>query len=366
MNTPAIEKILARTSGLVHSIAEVGSRPRHLRRTLLIAGLALATPLLLTAASHSSPGADGKTGEPAHDGLIVFNNDPLSDAPKQLYLEDADGTHLHQLLSSTSDDVTPTLSPDGRHVVFSREREHGNLPDQIFMVGTNGQGLHQIIPGNCPVQTCGDAVEGHAYSPNGHRLVFTRAIFADGPQAPPARVELWTCDLDGSHALPLTHEYGQAQDDSASWSPDGHRIVFLHWVYGSPDQFEIATIAADGTDMRIVTPDGVDGGDPSYSPLGDLISFQSPLDPGSVPQVVYTIRPDGTGLTPLTATTGTASNHPSWSPNGSKLLFCYIPLGQRHGADLATINRDGTDMHILARTALNENGSFWGTGPGNS
>ena len=250
--------------------------------------------------------------------------------------------------------------------MFIRQREHGNLPDQIFEVGTNGRGLHQIAPSGCPVQTCGDAVEGHAYSPDGRKLVFTRAIFPDGPQAPPTVVELWICNLDGSHARRLTQEDGQAQDDNASWSPDGHRIVFLHWVYGTPDRFRIATITANGTDMQIVTPEGLDGTDPSYSPQGDLISFQSPPDPGGAPQALYTVHPDGTGLTPLTATTGTAANHPSWSPDGSKLLFCYIPVGQRHGADLATIDRDGTDLHILANTALNENGSYWGTGPGNS
>ena len=364
MNTRVIDNILACWSGLVRATASAVSRPRDQRRTRLVAGLALATPLLLTVACHSNSPASERADVPAHGGLIVFNNDPLTDAAKQLYLESADGTHVRQLLHSTTDDVLPTISPNGRHVVFSRERQHGALPDQIFEVGTNGQGLHRIIPGNCPVQTCGDAVEGHAYSPDGRRLAFSRAIFADGPQAPPTRVELWICDLDGSHARPLTHEYGKAQDDEASWSPDGHRIVFLHWVYGSPDQFQIATIAADGTDMRIVTPNRLDGADPSYSPQGDLISFQSPPDPGAAPQVVYTVRPDGTGLTALSASTGAAAFHPSWSPDGSKLLFCYIPVGQGHGADLATINRDGTDMHVLARTAFNENGAFWGTGPG--
>lgn len=85
---------------------------------------------------------------------------------------------------------------------------------------------------------------------------------------------------------------------------------------------------------------------------------------GSVPQVIYTVHPDGIGLTRLTATTGTASNHPSWAPDGRKLLFCYIPNGQRHGADLATINRDGSDMHVLAMTALTRTGLSGVQAPG--
>lgn len=326
------------------------------------------TPATSANATSRVTPTGGTSTQPAHAGLIVFTDVPLADPsqPKQLYIERADGTHLRQLLHSNTDDVTATISPDGHHVVFSREREHGNLPDQIFEVGVNGHGLHQIVPRGCPVATCGDAVEGHAYSPDGRRLVFSRAVFPNGPDAPPTIVELWTCNLDGSHAHRLTRERGQAQDDEASWSPDGRRIVFLHWVYGSPDRFHIATIAADGTDMREVTPGELDAGDPSYSPQGDLIAFQSPPDPGSDPQVIYTIRPDGTHRSQLSASKGTATFHPSWSPDGSRLLFSHIPLGQMHGADLAVINRDGTGMHVLKHAALNENGAFWGTGPGNS
>ena len=293
----------------------------------------------------------------------MFSDFPLDGSAKQLYLEHADGSHLRQVLRSSSDDVQPTISPDGHHIVFTRQREHGNLPDQIFEVRVNGRGLHQIVPDGCPAATCGDAVEGHAYSPGGHRLVFTRAVFAAGPTNPPAFVELWTCDLDGTHAQRLTHENGRAQDDDASWSPDGQRVVFLHWVYGPPDHFRIATIRADGHDQRLITPLGRDSADPSYSPQGDLISFQSPPDPGAQLQTLYTIHTDGTHLTELSASRGTAANHPSWSPTGTQLLFCYIPRGQAHGADLAVIERDGTNMRVLASTPLNENNSYWGAKP---
>ncbi len=311
----------------------------------------------------TSPPTQAPADARALRGSIVFSDFPLDGSAKQLYLEHADGSHLRQVLHSASDDVQPTISPNGRQIVFTRQREHGNLPDQIFEVGTNGRGLHQIVPDGCPAAKCGDAVEGHAYSPDGHRLVFTRAVFTDGPTNPPTYVELWTCDRDGTHAQRLTHEDGRAQDDDASWSPDGQRVVFLHWVYGPPDHFGIATIGADGHDQRLVTPVGLDSADPSYSPQGDLISFQSPPDPGAELQTLYTIHTDGTHLTELSASQGTAANHPSWSPDGDQLLFCYVPRGQAHGADLAVINRDGTNMRVLPSTPLNENNSYWGANP---
>jgi Tol biopolymer transport system component len=302
---------------------------------------------------------------PRPEGQIVFYNDPLNANPKQLYIQKADGTGLHQLVHSTADDVQPTISPDGTRVVFTRQRQHGALPDQIFMVGVDGKGLHQIIPGGCPkTATCGDAVEGHAFSPDGKRLVFTRAVFPKGASAP-TYVELWTANLDGSHAFRLTRESGTAQDDDASWSPNGKDIVFVHWIYGTPDQLRIATIDTDGTDLRLITPAGLDSADPSYSPRGDRILFQSPPDPQSgVDQLLYTVRPDGSDLELLyKRLTGVASNHPSWSPDGRQILFCHIPAGAAHGADLYLINSNGTDLHPLALTLLNENGAYWGNSP---
>jgi Tol biopolymer transport system component len=316
-----------------------------------------------TAGQPSPTGAAALSGRDA-GGQIVFYDDPLGAGFKQLYLERADGSGVHRLVRSAFDDVQPTLSPDGSHVVFTRQRQHGDLPDQIFEVKVDGTGLHQIVPGACPA-VCGDAVEGHAYSPDGTRLIFTRAVFLHGSPAPD-HVELWTANLDGSHPVRVTREHGTAQDDDASWSPDGRRIVFLHWTYGSPDRFQIATVATNGSDLRLITPPGLDAADPSYNPQGTRIVLQSPPDPvAGTNQILYTVRPDGTGLAALsTHLSGVASNHPSWSPDGTQVLFCHIPAGQTHGADLYLINADGTGLHPLALTRLNENGAYWGSPSG--
>jgi Tol biopolymer transport system component len=108
----------------------------------------------------------------------------------------------------------------------------------------------------------------------------------------------------------------------------------------------------------------LDAADPGWSPDGGLIVFQAPPDPvPGVEQVIYTIRPDGTGLRVLTPEIdGTASNHPTWSPDGSRVVFAHAPSGP-NGGDLFVINRDGTGLHPLAITPLNENSPFWGNAP---
>ncbi|HUL85468.1 MAG TPA: hypothetical protein VLX89_08140 [Actinomycetota bacterium] len=288
-------------------------------------------------------------------GVIVFGNDPLSaGGHAQLYIESDDGSHVRRLVVSSEKDVGPSISPDGTRVMFTRI--HDPRPDRIFVVNVDGSDLHQVVPTGCPGR-CGDAVESDPWSPDGTRIVFTRAIYGRGPI--PIHVQLWTANADGTGARQITDPH-HAQDDQASWSPDGTQIVYLHWAYGHPDRFTIQIAAADGTGSRQLTPDGLDAADPAWSPDGALIAFQSPPDPGGAMQQLYTIRPDGSGLRSLTPElAGTATNHPSWSPDGSQLVFAHAPSGPL-GGDLFVIDRDGTGVHVLRVTGLNENGPDWG------
>lgn len=153
------------------------------------AALVAASVAAVVACSTSGAAARSALTDPIPSsvgpGVIVFNDDPVGAGYKQLYVERSDGSARRQLVHSSDDDVQPSLSSDGRTIGFIRMREHGNLPDQIFLVGIDRQHLHQLKPGGCPAEArCGDAVEGHAFSPNGNRLVFTRAVFLAGQNAP--------------------------------------------------------------------------------------------------------------------------------------------------------------------------------------
>ncbi len=287
-------------------------------------------------------------------GVIVFVNDPLTQAGHlQLFIEDDDGSHVRSLVRSGFNDTSPSISPDGSTILFTRQDDP--RPDRIFEVRPDGSGLHQLIPTGCPGR-CGDAVEGNgAFSPDGSKIVFTRAIYAHGPK--PVHVQLWTANADGTDAVQITDPH-HAQDDEAAWSPDGTQIAYMHWSY-HPDRFVIQIANADGTGSRQVTPDGLDVADPAWSPDGSLIAFQSPPDP-AVGQQLYTIHPDGSGLRSLTPELGgQATFHPSWSGDGTELVFAHAPSGPL-GGDLFVIDRDGSGVHVLRVTPLNENAPAWG------
>jgi len=310
--------------------------------------------------AHTSAGTS-VAATPTPRGVIVFDDDPLTGPThRQLYIENADGSDVRPLVTSTADDVGASISPDGTQVVFTRERD--GRPDRMFVVNIDGSDLHPLIPTGCP-GTCGEASEGHAWSSDGSRIVFTRELFDRGPV--PFAVQVWIANADGSDARQLTDPH-HAQDDDAGWSPDGSRIVFVHWAYGHPDRYRIEVIGTDGSGLRPITPARLAAWAPAWSPDGTTIVFQAPPDPqgiGGTPQQLYAVAPDGSGLHELTAGLGGyASNAVAWSPDGAELVFAHAPSGPL-GSDLFVMRPDGSDAHALAETPLNETDPDWGSAP---
>jgi hypothetical protein len=113
------------------------------------------------------------------------------------------------------------------------------------------------------------------------------------------------------------------------WSPDGTRIVFQssRALDGTDAQnkngkYNIWVIKADGTGLTPLTKTtGADNWEPRWSPNGTWIVFYSgrALDGSDAPNKngtsnIWLVRPDGTGLTPLTKATavGADSSRPEF------------------------------------------------------
>jgi TolB protein len=335
---------------------------------------ALPTATALTIPSPTkAPTTIATTAKSTVQGQIVFQVDPGNNRT-QIYIERADGSGLRQLVKSDFYDNTPSLSPDGRTIVFTRETPDGAPIYQswTFVVNVDGTHLHELNTGSCNMP-CGTHVEGHAWSPNGKQIAYVRGEpNADGSCC--LVIGWWVMQADGSGAHLLWNLTDAEEDHISGWSPDGKRFVFMRRDNTtSPVRYAIFTKAIDGSDLQQVTPWELHANQPAWSPDGKLIAFCAPsCDWFDGETNIYTIHPDGTGLTQLTSHLRTTDNgsmvtdSPSWSPDGSQIVFAHGPSPNDGNDffDLYEMNRDGSGLHVvLPNIVLSEDYPDWGPSP---
>ena len=331
-----------------------------------------ASPSMSPAPSASTP--------PQVDGQIVFDDAGKDFEFSQIWIENADGSNVRKLVTDDFTDAGPSLSPDGKHVVFYQASPASleemladpSLFGRIMLVNVDGSGLHELQTGN-RANRCDAGPEGDAWSPDGSRIAFARFCFDKAANFVGSGI--WTINADGTDAREVTRTgpaklrkdgtyASHLEDHRASWSPDGKQLVFERIdTSTTPESPAIFTIGINGEGLRQVTPWKLDANDPVWSPDGSLIAFNSPAEPAH-DQNIYTIHPDGTGLKKLTAydEERQATFHPSWSPDGTQILFSHNPSTDGW-ADFFVMNRDGSDLHILAATTMHEDHAYWGGSP---
>ena len=217
-----------------------------------------------------------------------------------------DGTGLHELLDppeGTGVDDGPTFTPDGARIVFTLCCPEG-FGYSLWMINAEGTGLRDVTKE--PVfNGDGPADDAPQVSPDGKHIVFSRC-FPDQPNCVIA-----TVNISGNHLRQLT-DSTQFNAQRPNWSPDSKKIVFeVVTADGTPD---IATMNADGsglTQLTFNTPGETFSHSPCYSPDGTKILFQQrPSTAGGVD--LFTMNLDGSGTTQVTRTP-TNEREPEWA-----------------------------------------------------
>jgi hypothetical protein len=153
------------------------------------------------------------------------------------------------------------------------------------------------------------------WSPDGNKLLFSR--FPSFGSA-----DIYVVNTDGSGEQQLTSGFPAW---SPSWSPDGTRIAYKKSSASNSASGEFWTMNADGTDKKQITNDGLGKFQLSWgmSPSGSKIAyagFRAPEGWG-----MFTINPDGSGLTRLTGVPSALAFRLTgpidWSPDGTKIVF---------------------------------------------
>jgi Tol biopolymer transport system component len=198
------------------------------------------------------------------------------------------------------------------------------------------------------------------------------AVSAEGQPGLPAGI--FIVDVADGSMRPLTSNPSSGYlDKEPEYSPDGERIVFVRdrrlVDAGDPrDLTALFVVNVDGTGLRRLTQWDLAVRTPSWSPDGSNIVFASgDLVPprGGRRAQVFVIGADGSGLRQLTSSATAVAFWPSWSPDGTRIVFTrwtFAPGGQ--GFELYTMRPDGSDLVPYAPTTHQEaNSADWGTHP---
>jgi TolB protein len=195
----------------------------------------------------------------------------------------------------------PVWSPDGKQVVFTRQR---GSKMGIVVMAADGSQETTITTGKLPQY---DA----CWSPDCGRLAFTH-VSQSGTQG---NLDIHTCKLDGSDVRQFAGDMGKlSHEEYAAWSPDGKRIAFSSTFEGNQ---EIYVAAIEAPDRLRLTNDPAFDAHPAWSPDGGKIVFATNRW-GDFE--IASMDADGGNLTRLTESRG-LDDYPVFSPDGEHIAF---------------------------------------------
>jgi TolB protein len=315
-------------------------------------------------AVFAGAGSPAQATFPGKPGPIAFQRlvDPEDEERSQIFSVARAGAKARKLTTG-GNGFRPDYSANGEQIVFER-RFGGARPDAIVVMGWDGSSP-TLVETTCSADPClGD--NSPAWSPDGNRLVFERAF---GPivKDNASGLDLVTANADGTAERVLLHfrslEAEGREPHDAQWSPDGTQIAvnILNITARPRNGSAIYVLNADGSDLRQITPTRLNAGNPDWSPDGKRIVFNSSYE-GQGAVEIYTVRPDGGGLTRVRKEPKDAfSFEPVWSPNGKRIAVVHAT--RRTVPHIWTMTRKGKRLRQLTHGPKPEFSPDWGSRP---
>ena len=223
----------------------------------------------------------------------------------RVWTVDSDGANL---TARTSQGIHPSWAPNGRSLVYSvigADRQSIFVTDLLTGAQRNISGPPAGTQDFSPV-----------VAPDGRTVMFARMTGAG--------TDLFSMPITGGSLTRVTVGRGTG-NISASFSPDGDRIVFTSDRTGNP---EVYIADADGTNPEALTSptygEKSHRAEAKWSPNGQTVAYMSRMS--DVNQVMtISLR----SMTPKQITTDGRNEQPSWAPDSRHLVVTSNRSGSR-------------------------------------
>ncbi len=225
---------------------------------------------------------------------------------RELFTCDYDGHNEMQLTQDQSLNVGPSISADGRILVYTGYL--GGFPD-LYVIDLEAEDRVRLV--DAPGLTSGAAV-----SPDG-RLVALAMSFT-------GNIEIHVASLAGGATSRVTA--GTAF--SPSWSPDGRRLAVVYGGEGGLARPSIALCSLESGAVELLGSRYAACVDPAWSPDGRKLAY-SVIDEGGRRGVV--VRDLARGTERMVAEGGV---EPAWSGSSRHLVF--VRDGELHQIDVVS------------------------------
>lgn len=289
-------------------------------------------PLLTTVPGTSVPPVTG--GGPG--GHIVWTCQLYKDqGSEQICIMDSDGSHVRTLTSGYVRHFYPSLSPDGRSVVYAQFREENvfEIYEMDLATGEAKQLTDRLGVLNAP-----------EISPDGKSIVFM-CWTPDADQN-----QVWMMNRDGSHP----HRLFKGDGWDPTWSPDGSKVLFASDRDG-PIQLYAGNV--DGSHIQQISNLPSVRGRADWSAENQITTYSGE----AWARNIFVMNADGSNQHKVSPPHGNAQG-PSFSPDGQWIAFTgyYDHFNDINGCEIYIIRTDGSDLRRLTNNDYCDYQPRWG------